>query len=324
MMKRLLLLLLCSSLIPSVLTAQEEDEHYGAGAVSEEGGRVVFMKEITDSSLSQDQLYDKLLDWAERRFNNDTSRVAYSSREKHEFAVTGREKLIFSSTTLSLDTSEMSFFLIVRVTGSTAKIQLTNISYKYLVSFEREPQRLPAEETITDEYALTRKNKLNRINGKFRKGTIDFADKTFGEINTLFAAASPAPQQQAPAPAAAPAAATTEKDGYITFETSKVPESILSMLPGSRMQVLTNIVSALVEINASWKGISEMFGKNVAMIGINESGPVYRQIRDRYILTFTKEGDDVPWIIIECRKQGETSEGENKTLLGEILQIRIK
>lgn len=309
MMKRLLLLLLCVLLIPSVPAAQEEDERYGAGAVSEEDGKVVFSGDVTDVSLSQDQLYDRLLAWAKSRFDDENNRVVYENRDKYEFVVRGMEKLIFSSTALSLDTSEMSFHLIVRVTGNTAKIRLTNISYKYNDGNDRKPQRFSAEDIITDKYALTKKNKLNRINGKFRRATIDFTDNIFGEM--------PAPAAAAPVPAA-------EKDGYIVFETSKVPQSILAMLSESPMQVSTNMASALVETGASWKGISEMFGKSVAMISISESCQVYRQINDKYILSFMKEGEGMPWIIIECRKQGETSDGENKTLLGEIVQIRIK
>ena len=51
---------------------------------------------------------------------------------------------------------------------------------EYNVSYPNEPRNIAAEEWITDEYALNKsKTKLNRISGKFRKATIDFADKTF-------------------------------------------------------------------------------------------------------------------------------------------------
>ncbi len=185
MMKQLLSLWML--LIPSILIAQEGDERYQAGAVAVENGKVVFTKEITDTTLSQDQLYDKLLDWAESRFREENNRVAYADKDKSEFAVTGMEKLIFASTAISLDTSEMSYHLIVRITGNTARLQLTNINYKYDVSYERNPQRLAAEEVITDKYALTNRNRLNRINGKFRKGTIDFVYEIFNETDVIFA-----------------------------------------------------------------------------------------------------------------------------------------
>jgi len=333
------LLLLWMLLIPSILIAQEEDERYQAGAVPVEEGKVVFTKEVTDPSLSQSQLYDKLLAWAESRFNNEYNRVAYADKDKSEFAVVGVEKLIFSSTALSLDTSEMSYHLIIQTTGNKAKIQVTNINYKYDVSYERNPQRLVAEDVITDKYALTKKNKLNRINGKFRKATIDYVDKIFNELDIVFAGTQRTPIIGAVTPAPVTTTPTVQqlaetinitvqpasvKEGYMAFETSKVPQAILMMLPDSPMQITAGDTSSPVEKSATWKGISNMFGKNVATISMNESSPVYKQIKDKFAISFTKEDDQTPWMIIECNKQGETSDGTDKTVLGEILQIWIK
>lgn len=336
MMKQLLLLGML--LIPSILIAQEEDERYLAGKVPVEEGKVVFTKEVAANSLSQSQLYDKLLAWAEGRFNDENNRVAYADKDKNEFAVAGVEKLTFSSTALSLDTSEMYYHLIVHTTGDKAKIQLTNINYKYDVSYERNPQRLAAEDVITDKYAVTKRNKLNRINGKFRKGTIDYVDKLFDEIDVLFGESKKTPIISAvtPPPATTPTVqeiAETPlsivqpvgaKEGYMTFEASKVPQAIQMMLPDSPMQITAGDATAPVEKGATWKGISNMFGKDVATISISESSPVYRQIKDKFTISFVKEDAQSPWMIIECNKQGETADGTNKTILGEILQIWIK
>lgn len=339
MMKKALLLGML--LIPSLLIAQETqeiDERYLPGAVPVEEGKVVFTKELTETSLTQDQLFNTVLAWAESRFTDENNRVAYTDREKGEIAVVGKEKLIFSSTALSLDTSEMLYHLIITVTGNTARIQLTNISYRYDVSYERTPQRLIAEDIITDKYALTKKNKLNRINGKFRKGTVDFTDKLFGEIDLLFGRSANAgtvptvtpvtptpvvapPTQQ---PVVIPAAPVAAKEGYMAFEAAKVPQALLMLLPDSPMQITAGEATTPVETDATWKGISEMFGKTVATVTINESSVVYQQIKDRYTLSFGKEGEATPWMLIECRKQGETTEGTTKTLLGEIVQIWIK
>ena len=61
-MKQLLLLTL---FIPTLLWAQE-DSKYLAGAVPVENGKVVFAKEINAPSFSKDEVYDKMLDWADR------------------------------------------------------------------------------------------------------------------------------------------------------------------------------------------------------------------------------------------------------------------
>ncbi|MDF9830828.1 DUF4468 domain-containing protein [Parabacteroides sp. PF5-6] len=334
MMKQLLLLGMLW--IPSILIAQEEDERYLPGAVPVEEGKVVFTKEVTDPSLSQSQWYDKLLAWAESRFKEENNRVAYADKEKSEFAVTGTEKLIFASNALSLDTSEMSYHLVVQTKGNTATIQITHISYKYNVSYERETQRLVAEEVITDKYALTKKNKLNRINGKFRKATVDFVDQVFSEIDQLTGRQTPVITAVTPPPAVAPTVReiaetplsivqpAEAKEGYMAFEADKVPQAIRMMLPDSPMRITAGDTKAPVEKNATWKGLSTMFGKDVATISMQESSPVYRQIKDKFTIAFTKEDSQSPWMIIECNKQGETTDGTEKTLLGEILHIWIK
>jgi len=338
MMKRLFLLLL---LIPAILVAQEE-ERYLPGAVVMENGKVVFTKEIKNSPLTQDQLFEKILAWAEGRFQDDNNRVAYSDKDKGDIAVRGTEKIVFSSTALSLDTSEMSYHLIIECEGNNCVIRFTNITYKYNVSYERNPLRLAAEEVIIDKYALNRNKSLNRINGKFRKGTIDFVDKLFAEIDALFnlsesvqratpaiVPADPAPQQTITAekPVVTPKEASApveNKEGYMAFEAEKIPQALLMMLPESPMKITAGKESSPAESNGDWKGISDMFGKKVATVSMSETSPVYKQINGLFTISFTKEGTGEPWMIIECNKQGETTDGTEKTILGEIIQIWIK
>ena len=77
-MKQLLLLTL---FIPTLLWAQE-DSKYLAGAVPVENGKVVFAKEINAPSFSKDEVYDKMLDWADGFFSEDGNRVVYSDKAK--------------------------------------------------------------------------------------------------------------------------------------------------------------------------------------------------------------------------------------------------
>lgn len=340
MMKQLLLFGML--LMPFLLMAQDEDARYMPGAVPVEEGKVVFTKEMTDTSLSQSQLFDKLLAWAEGRFTDEYNRVAYADKEKGEIAVAGMEKLIFANHALSLDTSEMSYHLIIETDGHTATIKITHITYRYDVNYTSKQQRLVAEEVITDKYALTRKNKLNRINGKFRKGTVDFVDMLFSEIDVLFGQGAPVatptvvaqpapvvtpvatPEPQPTPQAVVSASPAPTKEGYMLFEADKVPQALLMLLPDSPMRVTAGTTSTPVETQAIWKGISEMFGKSVATINMAQASPVYALINDKYTLAFIKKGETSPWMIIECNKQGETTEGTTKTLLGEITQIWIK
>jgi hypothetical protein len=178
MKKQVLLTLL---IIPAFLSAQD-DSGYLAGAVPVENGMVVFSKEIAVSGLSQEGLYDKLLAWAEQRFQSENSQVVYTDKAKGYIVAVGEKMLIFTKTALSLDQSLMSYRMTFEFTGDRCTVKIRNIRYKYNVSYRREPELYPAGEMITDKTALTRKGKLNRLNGKFRTSTIDYVTELFGEI----------------------------------------------------------------------------------------------------------------------------------------------
>lgn len=342
-MKQLLLFLL---FIPSLLVAQE-DQKYLAGAVPEDGGKVVFIKEINAPSLSKDQIYDIMYMWAEKFFSEEGRRLVYSDKEKGDIAAVGEEYLVFQSTALSLDRSMMDYRVTVECENNAAKIKLTGIRYEYNVSYQREPEKYTAEEWITDKYALNKKkNKLNRGNGKFRRKTIDFADNMFESASAAFGiqpaalttpayAAAPAQQQQQqPVQAAAPAqqiakAPVNNTDvcqGLSAFEPDKIPSTLLDMLPASKMQVTPGDNETLVERYATWKELGKMFGKNIASISISPESEVYKAIKDNdiYTISFSKKDDTETWFMIQCIKQGESSEGAQKIIIGEILNVWIR
>lgn len=340
-MKQLLFALL---FIPSLLFAQE-DQRYLAGAVPVIDGKVVFTRELNAPSFSQEQIYQQLLTWAQKNFNTEETRVAYQNEAKGEIAIIGEEYLVFSSTALSLDRCNMKYRIIIECKEQTCVLQISGIRYEYNVSYQNEPEKYLAEEWITDDYALNKnKTKLNRISGKFRKGTIDFAEKTFDSAASalgaqLLTAETPANQANTtptanviPAtpltPATPVAQTTTPLEGFVAFQADNVPNTILQMLPDNHVQIKTVSGSSVSDTHVDWKGIGKMFGKTISTISISKESPAYKAIgtNDIYRLSFSKPGTsaDDPWIIIECRKQGETAEGQQMTVIGEITNVWIK
>lgn len=325
-MKQLLLALL---LIPASLCAQE-DQRYLAGAVPVVDGKVVFTREINAPSLSKAQIYQQLLEWGEKNFNTEESRVAYRNEEKGEIAILGEEYVTFSSTALSLDRTMMKFRLIMECEEQACTLQLAGIRYEYDVSYQKEPEKYAAEEWITDEYALNKnKTKLNRISGKFRKGTIDFAQNTFDSAANALGARlqTAAPAEPVAAPRKEETRPATQLEGFVAFQADKVPGTILQMLPDQALRI-KSVDKNTSDTNVAWKGIGNMFGKTISTISLSKESPAYKAIGDNdlYRLSFSKPGTpaDEPWMIIECRKQGETSEGEQTTLIGEITNVWIK
>lgn len=315
-MKQLLFLLL---FIPAFLSAQEEKQ-YLAGAVPETDGKVIFSREINAPSLSQKQIYDRMLNWAEGSFNSDKNRIVYTNETEGDIAATGEDYLIFSSTALSLDRTLMSYKMTIECREQTCLLKITAIRYIYNVSYQRDPEKYQAEEWITDKYALNKnKTKLNRISGKFRKATINFTEEL------LQSASSALGVQSAPTAQVIPA---TPKNGFVAFAADKIPNTILQMLPENKMTVTSGKDTNLTETNAVWKGTGNMFGKAIASFSITPESPAYKAISDNdtYTVSFIKKEDNNSdsWMIIECRKQGETEDGTSKTIIGEILNVWIK
>lgn len=334
-MKRLLWLIL---FVPVFLSAQE-DNRYLAGAVPEKDGKVVFSTDLSLPGYSKDRVYDLMQEWANQQFNTRERRVVYTDRQKGEIACISEEYLIFSSTALSLDRTLVSYRVTIECENEAAHVELTGIQYEYSVSYQREPEKYRAEQWITDKYALNKsKTKLNRISGKFRRETVNLADRTFQSIAStlgtqMMAQTTPTPVTPVtpaapvtPATPVAPAVPVAPMEGFTRFDADKIPSTLLGMLPTSVLTITTDKTTALQDTGATWKGIGDMFGKKIASVAIPAGNQTDRSIgmNDTYRLSFSQTKGGEPWMIIECTKQGETPDGNQKTLLGEILHVWIK
>lgn len=344
-MKRLLWLIL---FVPVFLSAQE-DNRYLAGAVPEKDGKVVFSTDLSLPGYSKDRVYDLMLEWTNKQFNTRERRVVYTDRQKGEIACISEEYLIFSSTALSLDRTLVDYRVTIECKNEAAHVELAGIQYEYSVSYQREPEKYRAEQWITDKYALNKsKTKLNRISGKFRRETVNLADRTFQSIASMLldtqmmaqtkqapdAPATPAipvtpatpVTPAAPVVPATPVVPVAPMDGFTRFDADKIPSTLLGMLPTSILTITTDKTTALQDTGATWKGIGDMFGKKIASVAIPAGNQTDRSIgmNDTYRLSFSQTKGGEPWMIIECTKQGETPDGNQKTVLGEILHVWIK
>ena len=108
MKKFLLSVLICLPLFAKAQT----DEKYLAGAIPVVDGKVSFTTEMQVPALSQEQLYDALLDWANTYFKPDgklNARVLYTNKEEGTIAAGGEEYLVFTSSALSLDRTRIYY-----------------------------------------------------------------------------------------------------------------------------------------------------------------------------------------------------------------------
>lgn len=296
-MKHLLLLIL---LFP-VLTFAQTDEKYLTGAVPEENGKVVFSKRITVSSLSQDQLYDILLNWAHGRFNNNDSRVVYENKEKGEIAVLGEDYLVFQDNALSLDRSLMSYQMIIRCSEHICDLSLQNIRYEYNVSHKREPDRYTAEEWISDKNALN-KGKLIRLNSKFRIATIDYVTNLFDEAESVLGKSVSNQlviSEKITAPTTLSAneniisqpESSSSMEGYKHISPDKIPGNIIKMVSEDWMLITVGDDNSFNMMTASWGGLGQVLGKPTAFCFINPARYTYQLMEknDTFTLSFYSE-----------------------------------
>lgn len=189
MKKGLLILAALLACIPAFLLAQ--DSKYLAGAVPEVDGKVVFQREFDLSGAQQDAIYERMLEWATKRMeqNNNISRVVYSDKTTGSIAAAGQEYLVFSSSALSLDRAVINYQLSITCQPGKCNVEVEKIRYVY-----QEKEKYNAEEWITDAFALNKsKTKIIRGLTKFRTKTIDFVEDLFDSAQAALGIAKVAP-----------------------------------------------------------------------------------------------------------------------------------
>ncbi|MCD8263261.1 MAG: DUF4468 domain-containing protein [Tannerellaceae bacterium] len=297
-MKHLLLLL---AFIPTILFSQQEsNKRYLSGAVTEEEGKVVFSRKIETHSLSAEQTYELMNQWLKEQVLNENTRLVYSDKIKGGLVVAGEEYLVFSKTALSLDCSLLSYRLFIHCQENECVLKLGNLCYQYNVSYQKEPEKYVAEEWITDKYALT-KGKLNRISGKFRIGTIDFADKLFEGATAylgtaLLSTPTPVKAIQEPIPVQQPQEeitpissefSETGMTGYRQIAPDRIPGNIIKMLTEDWMLITAGNPDEMNMMTASWGGVGSLFSKPVAFCFIKPERHTYQLMEKNNTYTFT-------------------------------------
>lgn len=305
-MKYLLLIFL---FLPFLAFSQEENK-YLTGAVPVVNGKVIFERTYTVPSLSQDQLYNRLLQWAEKRFKTEDTqkgRILYANKEKGEIACRGEEYLTFANTALSLDRALITYLMTFEITPRKCEVKISGIRYDYYISSQNNPEKYTAEEIITDKYALNKnKDKVLKKIGKFRIHTIDLVDTLYKEVEKVIGpteqpkniASAPvytssisSNEPQKTLPAYAPAASDGSMEGYRRIAPDKIPGNIIKMLSEDWMLITAGNDSDFNTMTASWGGLGHLYNKPVTFCFINPARYTYKfmETKDTYTLTFYTE-----------------------------------
>lgn len=170
----------------------KEDPKYLAGAIQLNAeGKVEFVLDTQASGKSADEIYNIVFQYMSKLIKNEqniNSRIALVNRNnKNEqiIACIIDEWFVFNQSFISLDRSETKYQLVATISDNHLHLSMTRIVFNYeegrSTGFKE-----PAENVITDKYALTKKkNDLAKIYGKFRRGTIDRKDQIFNDLTKL-------------------------------------------------------------------------------------------------------------------------------------------
>ena len=171
-----------------MLVQAQIESKYLEGAVPVVDGKVTFSTSIQAQGMNRMQIYDKVLEWANKYFQPKeslTPKVLYTNTEKAEIIASGEDYIVFSSNYLILDRTRIYYHLIANCEDEKCDLTMTRIHYWYEEDVEG-GYKYKAENWITDKEGLNKaKNKLAKVSGKFRKETIDYKDRMFGEIQSV-------------------------------------------------------------------------------------------------------------------------------------------
>lgn len=316
MKKIIILLFLCFP----ILAKAQTDSKYLEGAVSLSDGKVVFSTEMQVPTMTKEQIFETLLEWANKRFQPTEkfkARVLYSDKEHGGIAINGEEYMVFNSSALSLDRTRIYYMLSINCEDNQCKISMNRLRYWYDEN-RNGGQKYTAEEWITDDMALNKaKTKLMPIVGKFRRKTIDLKDELFNEIrstlgNQMIALGlKPAPTTpesqvaivQQPVAPAVPAVTETVQAPATTEKPQPKAEADLTQ---QATRITLTAGGETLEIGKEcWGGKNQLFGKDVTYCIIDTQKAMANMLlvqNDTYSISFYLPESSTPCMVINCKK----------------------
>lgn len=304
-MKRIyVLLLICFPL----LSFAQTDDKYMENAVPVINGKVTFSQTINATSLNKNQIFETLLEWANKRFQPDekfNDKVLYSNEQEGTIAIGGEEYIVFSSSAFSLDRTRIYYQLRINCQEGKYDVAMTRIRYWYNEGRDG-GEKFVAEKWITDKAAMNKsKTKLYPGNGKFRTKTIDLKDALFEDIKSStdkkILALGQSPNEQANPQSVVcdfvplvPATSIQEK-----------PDTETLIAQAVRMTITAGNDEQFDISKESWGGFGELFGKEVAFCLIDTQktmGNLLMSQSENYRISFYSSNSNQPTVTINCKK----------------------
>jgi len=163
---------------PAVEQRAETDIRYLAGAVPEHDGFCYLTRTVSvPAQMSQTEVMQRLQTWLDRCMKDE--RVLYHqelpSTADNQLMHSVMMQITFSKSFISHDFAEMTYVINLTANAGEVVMNIERITYKYREGDN--VNKYPAEQIISDGYALNKKGKLVLGYKRFRIKTIDFVDE---------------------------------------------------------------------------------------------------------------------------------------------------
>ena len=314
--------------LPFLVNAQT-DAKYLEGAITLKNGKVTFSTEMVTPAMTKEQIYETILDWANKRFQPTekmNARILFQNPEEGSIAIGGEEYLVFSNSALALDRTRIYYQMKVLCENGKSNIEMSRIRYWYDEARDG-GEKYEAENWIVDEWGLNKsKTKLAPICGKFRKKTIDLKDELFMEIQSVLGnkmialglkSAPIKPEAQVQIVQAQPISQPVE-----IMQPEPTPENINQasddietiITQSSRMTITAGNDEQFEISKECWGGFGELFGKKVVFCLIDTQktmGNLLMTQSENYKISFYQSNNNQPALVINCKKlMAQTINGE--------------
>ena len=314
--------------LPFLVNAQT-DAKYLEGAITLKNGKVTFSTEMVTPAMTKEQIYETILDWANKRFQPTekmNARILFQNPEEGSIAIGGEEYLVFSNSALSLDRTRIYYQMKVLCENGKSNIEMSRIRYWYDEARDG-GEKYEAENWIVDEWGLNKsKTKLAPICGKFRKKTIDLKDELFMEIQSVLGnkmidlGLKPAPitpEAQVQIVQAQPISKPVEimQPEPTPEKVSHTSDDLETIITQSSRMTITAGNDEQFEISKEcWGGFGELFGKKVVFCLIDTQktmGNLLMTQSENYKISFYQSNNNQPVVVINCKKlMAQTINGE--------------
>ena len=305
--------------LPFLVNAQT-DAKYLEGAITLKDGKVTFSSEMVTPAMTKEQIYETILNWANKRFQPTekmNARVLFQNPEEGSIAIGGEEYLVFSTSALALDRTRIYYQMKITCEYGKSNIEMSRIRYWYDEA-RNGGEKYEAEEWIIDEWGLNKsKTKLAPICGKFRKKTIDLKDELFMEIQSVLGnkmielglkSAPIKPEAQVQIVQAQPISQPVEimQPEPTPEKINQASDDIETIITQSSRMTITAGNDEQFEISKEcWGGFGELFGKKVVFCLIDTQktmGNLLMTQSENYKISFYQSNNNQPLVIINCKK----------------------